>query len=398
MTLEGRIRELGLHEVCQLVGLSRKTGVLEIRAPLQGAAASISFVHGAIVGASVWSLAASRTLEPRRSDVTPEDTRIIEARVLDVLAWSDGEFQFVGADPAALHTGVRISIEPLLVEAAQRAEVWERVADRIPNARAVPAFVDLEAEGLPLLRLAPHEWEILTRVDGRRDLVELAHVLRRDLVDIALLVHGLIGYGLLKLRDGAQTRRRHATPPSSPVIGQAFAGDLWIPGDDPDVVFDPVRIGISTPDGLPRLRTPLASSTVSGAGSESVTASPSSSRLPTPPFGHDDPILGPRFVDATPVTQPRRETVASHDRATSCQREAVAPSVALDAPARLCERGDDAARRGDLVAAMECWKAALRPNALASDVVDAHRVREAIALAARLHALLHPSSRDAPSN
>jgi hypothetical protein len=307
VTLEGRIRELGLHEVCQLVGLGRKTGTLEIRAPLQDAAASVAFVQGAIVNASIWS-AGELKQDAARSATTATDAAAIAARVLDLLTWTDGEFRFLAGTPSAGSSGLRVAIEPLLVEAAQRAALWERVADRIPSARAVPAFVDVESEQLPLLRLAPQEWEILTRVDGRRDLVELARALGRDVVDVAGLVHGLIGHGVLTLRDGVQTRRRHATPPSSAAIPEPIVVDPWVPEND-----------AGTPTG---------------------------------------------------------------------QVEA------------LCERGDEAARRGDLEAAVECWTAALQQHGPPSDTrsgVDVGRIREAIALAGRLHALLQPSC-DALSN
>ena len=65
------------------------------------------------------------------------------------------------------------------LEAAQRAEVWSRIEDRVPHSRVVPAFVDVEPQQLPLLRLAPAQWEILTRVDGQRDLLMLAESLGR---------------------------------------------------------------------------------------------------------------------------------------------------------------------------------------------------------------------------
>ena len=60
----------------------------------------------------------------------------------------------------------------------------------------------------------------------------------------------------------------------------------------------------------------------------------------------------------------------------------------------LAMRGDDAARRGDLSGALTHWSAALRSD---EPLDDADRIREAIALAARLHALLHPQ-RPAPAD
>ena len=64
-------------------------------------------------------------------------------------------------------------------------------------------------------------------------------------------------------------------------------------------------------------------------------------------------------------------------------------SSTLDATA-LATHGDMAARRGELSEALSFWSAALRSEAAHP---DADRIREAIALAARLHALLHSAER-----
>jgi hypothetical protein len=53
----------------------------------------------------------------------------------------------------------------------------------------------------------------------------------------------------------------------------------------------------------------------------------------------------------------------------------------------MCQRGDDLARAGDLIGAMAQWNAALRAPEL---LPNAERVREVVALATRLHALLFP--------
>jgi hypothetical protein len=287
--------------------------------------------------------------------------------MLDLLLWRDGAFRFAPADEHA-PTGAPIclAIEPLLIEAAQRAEVWARIEDRVPHSRVVPAFVDVEPQQLPLLRLAPAQWEILTRVDGQRDLVLLADSLGRDLLEVAEQVHGLIGTGLLTLREGALAPRRNPTPPTTAAIpapaGRDIAGDLWIPdaahtrhssatpdetsgGGDGDSLFDPVELGVTSPEGVPRRRPPWIASPLASPAVASQA---------------DEPSL------------PRGETAGVAPRA-----DAIA----------LCRLGDESARRGDFADALTQWNAALRfPEPFA----DADRVREAIALTARLHALLHP--------
>ena len=360
MSLEGRLRELGLAEVLQLLSLSRKSGVLHLEAALHGRHAAVHFQQGSVVNAAAWHAHESALALRTRA---AEEAREVEAVMLDLLLWRDGAFRFAPADAQApTSASIRLAIEPLLMEAAQRAEVWARIEDRVPHSRVVPAFVDVEPQQLPLLRLAPIQWEILTRVDGQRDLLTLAESLGRDLLDVAEQVHGLIGAGLLVLREGPVAPRRNPTPPALAAIpapeGRESGGDLWIPTadhtrhsssppddasgwPDEDSLFDPVELGVISPEGFPRRRTPwMASSPVASQAAE--------------------PSL------------PRGETAGIAARADASS---------------LCRLGDEAARRGDFADAMIHWNAALR---LPEPFADAERVREAIALTARLHALLHP--------
>ncbi len=356
MSLEGRLRDLRPLELCQLLSSSRKSGVLLVRAPLHARAMETRFVDGAVVAASQWPLhrLPSGALEPgaQQDAATP---RAIADAVLDLLTWREGDFRFVaatGTDRAP--STLRVALEPLLVEAMQRADVWERVADRVAGPRVIPTFVDVDPQQLPLLRLSPQAWEALTRVDGQRDLAALADALGRDVLDVAQIIHSLIGAGLLTVRDAGTVPRRHPTPPAQ---SRALAadregvqvGDLWIPptsdlvAGDPtvaaDSIFDPVTAGVTSAEWHEVSHGWLTA--------EISVASTSG-----------DPSKG------------------------TGQAGAVDPSK------RLAARGDAAARRGDLPEALTLWSAALRSAELAG---DADRIREAIALAARLHALLHPS-------
>lgn len=390
MSLEGRLRELALPEVMQLLGLSRKSGTLRLRAQLQGRAAFITLAQGAVINAASWRLADYAEDESAPGLATSASaSRAVEACVLELLTWRDGDFRFEPADAAPASTSVRLAVELLLVESAQRAEGWERIADRIAHARVVPTFVDVEPQQLPLLRLVAQEWEILTRVDGRRDLTELATVLQREVLDVGQIVHGLIGAGLLTLREATFAPRRNPTPPIVAAIQPADPSrDLWIPSsdgdhdangdftDDDDLLFDPIEVGVQTADGMPRRRTtPRGNAVIVKTEAISVTHVAEIS------------IENPQAVAPDNSHQ---NAVAPTVAETSLQRgEASWPLPGMDATA-LCSQGDDAARRGDLAGALTFWSAALRSEA---SLVDADRVREAIALAARLHALLHPAAR-----
>ncbi|GAB1341587.1 DUF4388 domain-containing protein [Gemmatimonas sp.] len=374
MALEGRLRDLALTEVLQLLALGRKTGVLHCHAPLQGRKAQIAFDGGVIIDADVAAVDRVNELAlPRRR---ASDRGEMQAAVQDVLLWRDGVFRFAPGERPLHPTTVRVAVEPLLMEAAASAEVWQRIEARVPHARVIPAFVDVEPRQLPLLRLSPPQWDILTRVDGQRDLMALASLMQRDVTDIALLVHDLIGAGLLTLREGQAAQRKNPTPPAIaaiptvavpapsapglPTAANAAAGeaavDLWVPSGafpavgpgssehDDDSLFDPVAHGVLTADGVPLLETDWATAPVAPAPVE-------------PSLAREQPEVG--------ATVPATDEVG---------------------PA-LCHQGDALARAGDLVGAMAHWNAALRATL---PLPTAERLREAVALAARLHALLPP--------
>src|SRR5438309_4919380 len=55
MAIEGPLRELGIHDVFQLLDLSRKTGMLRVTSELRHNAGTISFEGGAIIFAEIRS-------------------------------------------------------------------------------------------------------------------------------------------------------------------------------------------------------------------------------------------------------------------------------------------------------------------------------------------------------
>lgn len=382
MSLEGRLRELGLAEVLQLLGLSRKTGVLELQAQLQGRAACVHLLNGALIDACQWNVGDA---EPDRTATSGRNAKRVAACVFELLTWRDGDFRFLPDAAVVIGNGVKLSVESLLVEAASSAEAWEQIGDLIPHQRVIPTFVDVEPKSLPLLRLGPQEWEVLTRVDGIRDLPELASALGREVIDVAELVHRLIAAGLLTLRESTAVPARHPTPPVVTAIDGALTSAF---ASEPSF-----RVG--------------STSGVMHAGNSSE---PSSSRTAVDPdlwipngadhFGairtadvedEDtvfDPLIGAVYASGGPTIA----SVAPVAAETSLPRGDVGPLTTSENATTLCQHGDEAARRGDLAGALTFWSAALRSDAT---LVDADRIREAIALAARLHALLHPAAKRA---
>lgn len=387
MSLEGRIRDLGLQEIGQLLSLGRKTGLLTVSSVLRGSSAWIRFADGAMVDASLGESDGESEARSATAAAMRGAREEVESVILEVLAWREGRFIFA-PEPRNLQlkSKVRIPTDAMLVESARRDDAWRQIRDRVPHADGIPSFVDVEPKSLPLLRLVPQEWEVLTRVDGQRTLRTLSQLLQRDVLEVAAIVHGLVGTGLLVIRDGVKLHRAaisesstadsaaDAQLPPARINGEVVAHDadeIWIPavaemavsGSDPDVddvVFDPLRAGLLTPHGTPR-----------------VIAETSGHRNPDP-------------EGAVTVTFPAQTRVASGVSEQSFNKGPVHVGNLFEAGLKeLREQGDEAARRGDFATALERWSQYVSGP---DERSDADEVREAIALATRLQALLHPMS------
>lgn len=242
MAIEGSLREFGLQDVLQLLDLARKTGVLHVRSERHNDEAVIHFDQGQIVGATHrWSLRRlgqqllragklterelERALEVQRTapgqrlgwillemgSVTEAELRRqlvfqLEESIYDLMEWDEGQFRFEEREPEARSGGaveVRVRVDSLLMEGARRIDEWSRLESKIPDASLIPVLVSPEEMGSTPLDLRPGEWEVLAEIDGVRDLRQLAADLGRSSFDLAKIVYGLIGIGVVYLADRA---------------------------------------------------------------------------------------------------------------------------------------------------------------------------------------------------
>ncbi|HVT41032.1 MAG TPA: DUF4388 domain-containing protein [Gemmatimonadaceae bacterium] len=237
MAIEGPLRELGIHDVFQLLDLSRKTGTLAVTSDLRDNEGTVSFESGRVVAATIRSnphrlgellLRSGKVTEgdiarARAAQRVSGDTRRlgeillemgainskelerqmrlqIEAVVFELLSWGEGFFRFEEGPPLeGPGAMVHISIEALLMEGARRIDEWSRIADRVPSLSAVPQLAPLQEEHASWLDLLPSEWEVLTMIDGERDLRAIAAFLARSEFDIAKIVYGLASTGVVVL-------------------------------------------------------------------------------------------------------------------------------------------------------------------------------------------------------
>lgn len=246
MAIEGPLKELGLHDVFQLLDLSRKSGLLRITSHLRNNEGTVYFDHGVIVFTTMRSnphRLGERLIE--RGHITPaelEHARLVQQReggrrrlgqilvalgavsarelqrvaeqhieeqVFELLSWREGFFSFSegGLEAAPADARVELLTEKVLMEGARRIDEWSRIQTRVPHLGVVPLLAPLDdAAPAARLDLLPAEWDVLAEVDGQRDLRQLARAGSLAEFDVARTVFGLVATGVVILRDPGQER------------------------------------------------------------------------------------------------------------------------------------------------------------------------------------------------
>ena len=203
MSIEGPLRELGIHDVFQLLDLSRKTGMLRVTSEMREDEGVVYFDGGRVVHASIRSKPgsiAATGLSPRELE---RQLRLqIEATIFELLSWQEGFFSFEETSSDQFPPGplVAVATESLLMEGARRIDEWSRIAEKIPDVDVIPGFASITDGHETRLDLLPREWEVLTRIDGDVDLRAIAAALGRQEFEVAKIVYGLVTTGVLEIR------------------------------------------------------------------------------------------------------------------------------------------------------------------------------------------------------
>ncbi|HEU5183964.1 MAG TPA: DUF4388 domain-containing protein [Gemmatimonadaceae bacterium] len=375
MPIEGPLRELGIHDVFQLLDLSRKTGALTVVSALRDNQGTVFFDGGAVIFASIRSnphrlgdmlvragkiseadLELVRAMQQKGDSrrvgellleteaITPKElerhVRLhIEEVVFELMSWHEGYFSFEEREisDAPGEASVRISTESLLMEGARRIDEWSRIENKVPHVGVVPVLAPLRADHPSLLDLLPNEWEVLSEIDGAKDLREIALRLGQSDFDIAKIVYGMVSTGVIELRDPRLVTPNHVGAPEDarPHVERAQA--LLESGNTEGAI---------------------------AAARQAIAADPQ--------------LAEARVAMARALSKLGRMNDAAEELRRALQLDPLYPETHR-------EMGYCSAARGDFGEAIAAWERYLRmlPNS-----GDAPRVREALASASALHGLL----------
>jgi hypothetical protein len=234
--LEGNLDDFGLPDILRLLSFTGKSGRLMLRR--EGAVGRVDLTDGRVreASGSADRLVIARRLLGARLVTGDELAEVLQARdalptdlelarelgdagvvdpgtlaevvrehtidaVFDLLRWSEGGFRFDGSpghqDGAVLELAV--TVDELLAEAATRLEAWPSVEERTGDGSAV-VTISRPPDQQVQVSLPPDGWSLLSFVDGRRTVTELAllagegeYRTRRTLV--TLLDAGVVSIG-----------------------------------------------------------------------------------------------------------------------------------------------------------------------------------------------------------
>ena len=150
-TFSGRISDLGVVDLIQTIEISRKSGLIQVRASEEQRAV-VYFRDGKVIDAETGALQGADA-------------------VYRLLTWSDGEFEVLFRNVRRKEV-IKISSQALLMEGMRRLDEWGRLLEQLPTLDTV--FVVDSFELAERLAELPDELNsILKLFDGRRNLMDV---------------------------------------------------------------------------------------------------------------------------------------------------------------------------------------------------------------------------------
>jgi hypothetical protein len=253
MALKGNLRDFSTTQLLNLINLARKTGTLTIEG---SQAAKMSFREGKLIYATMGEDGSNLArILYRAGKLTEKQLQIIESRaqgtsdkqlghlliqagyvtqsdiiqsvrqhVLDVayklFTWADGLFLFdANLLPPPERITIPIDLESVIMEGSRRLKEWERLQDEVPDLNVPLRFTDRPDARLRNVNLTVEEWRVVSFVNPRNTLEQIARANNLSDFEIRRIVYGLLQAGIVEYAERprraelASTKTRASTSP-----------------------------------------------------------------------------------------------------------------------------------------------------------------------------------------
>ena len=281
MALKGNLRDFSTTQLLNLINLARKTGTLTIQ---NGNQAEMSFREGRLIYATLnQKSSALVTILQRAGKLSGEQVQAIRKgagktsdkelglqlinaglvsqndiiqsvrqHILDVVyrlfTWGEGLFRFeANILPPPERIVVPINLESVIMEGSRRLKEWERLQDELPDLDMALKFTDRPNERLRNINLAVEEWWVVSFINPRNSIRQIAKANNLSDFQIRRIVYGMLQAGLVELiwPEGVQPprteqpsrRRREKAPVAASKPGQVPAAPQQAPAEKRSVVM-----------------------------------------------------------------------------------------------------------------------------------------------------------------
>lgn len=242
MALKGNLKDFSLTQLLNVINLARKTGALTLSSAR--GTAMIYFKEGRMIYASRDGQESGLALMLLRAGkITEEQSRTIQVRseinsdkelglllvnagyitqrdillsirkhILDMVyplfTWEEGLFRFEpNRLPEAEKITAPVELENVILEGSRRMREWEMLQDEVPDLDVSLKFAKRPDTNLRKISLSPEEWRVISFIDPRNSLRQIAK--QTGLSDFAMrqVVYGLLSAGLVEMVVPAGKRK-----------------------------------------------------------------------------------------------------------------------------------------------------------------------------------------------
>ncbi len=252
MALKGNLRDFTITQLLNLINLARKTGTLIIEGPTD--TARVAFREGKLsfaqYGQEDTALASIlhrsnrisqsqfRILKDRASQMTDKELGLLlinagylsqediltsmQQYFVDVVrrlfTWVEGFFRFEqdGPFPGDGRITVKVDLENLIIEGSRQLREWEQLQEEIPSLEMALKFMDRPGTDLKNINLSIEEWRVVSYVNPRNTMSQIARTVKMNDLEIRRVVYGLLQAGLVEIvrPGGAQPAKPVHTFPT----------------------------------------------------------------------------------------------------------------------------------------------------------------------------------------
>lgn len=234
MALKGNLRDVSVNQLLNIIHLARKTGALTLQNSNGSSAARLFFKEGQLIQASFDGQETRLTdILVKVGKITPDQAKSARARsrvdtdkelgllmiqggvlsqsdivqgikgylletVYHLLTWPDGSFRFEpNRLPPEERVTVPISLDRVIIEGGHRVQEWEHLRDELPDLDVPLRFSDRPDANIRNINLSVDQWKVISFINSRNTIRQIASLLKVDEFQIRRIVHGLQKAGLV---------------------------------------------------------------------------------------------------------------------------------------------------------------------------------------------------------